>query len=151
MEKGKKTCMADNNDVRWLQRYDSFRKALDRLESVTLSGRHPSDLSELEKSGLVQWFEFTYELAWKVMQDLLEFKGYEFMRGPNGTLHEAFADCLIDDNDTWRRMAKDRTLMSHTYDEQDALRVVELIFKDYTPVLHKLSETLASQRQLTGV
>jgi predicted mannosyl-3-phosphoglycerate phosphatase (HAD superfamily) len=48
-------------------------------------------------------------------------------------------------------MAKDRTLMSHTYDEQDALRVVELIFKDYTPVLHKLSETLASQRQLTGV
>ncbi|MDY4409364.1 MAG: nucleotidyltransferase substrate binding protein [Prevotella sp.] len=82
--------MADNNDVRWLQRYDSFRKALDRLESVTLSGRHPSDLSELEKSGLVQWFEFTYELAWKVMQD-------------------------------------------------------------YTPVLHKLSETLASQRQLTGV
>ena len=73
MEKGKKTCMADNNDVRWLQRYDSFRKALDRLESVTLSGRHPSDLSELEKSGLVQWFEFTYELA---AADLLK-DGYE--------------------------------------------------------------------------
>ena len=51
--------MTDNTDVRWLQRYDSFKKALGKLESVTLSGRCPSDLSELEQSGLVQWFEFT--------------------------------------------------------------------------------------------
>lgn len=94
--------MTDNTDVRWLQRYDSFKKALKKLESVTLSGRCPSDLSELEQSGLVQWFEFTYELAWKVMQDLLEYKGYEFMRGPNGTLREAFTDGLIDDHDAWR-------------------------------------------------
>ena len=65
--------MTDNTDVHWLQRYDSFKKALGKLESVTLSGRCPSDLSELEQSGLVQWFEFTYELAWKVMQDLLEY------------------------------------------------------------------------------
>lgn len=110
----------------------------------------PSDLSELEQSGLVQWFEFTYELAWKVMQDLLEYKGYEFMRGPNGTLREAFTDGLIDDHDAWRQMAKDRTLMSHTYDEQDAQRVVELIFNTYTPLLQKLSETLASQQQQLG-
>lgn len=142
--------MTDNTDVRWLQRYDSFKKALGKLESVTLSGRCASDLSELEQSGLVQWFEFTYELAWKVMQDLLEYKGYEFMRGPNGTLHEAFTDGLIDDHDAWRQMAKDRTLMSHTYDEQDAQRVVELIFKDYTPLLQKLSDTLAKQQQQFG-
>ncbi len=69
--------MAENTDVLWLQRYDSFKKALEKLESVTLSGRCPSDLSELEQSGLVQRFEFTYELAWKVMQDLLEHKDYE--------------------------------------------------------------------------
>ena len=43
-------------------------------------------------------------------------------------LREAFTDGLIDDHDAWRQMAKDRTLMSHTYDEQDAQRVVELIF-----------------------
>lgn len=139
--------MAGNKDVRWLQRYDSFKKALGKLESVTRSGKSPSELSELEQSGLVQWFEFTYELAWKVMQDLLEYKGYEFMRGPNGTLREAFTDGLIDDHDTWRQMSKDRTLMSHIYDEQDAQRVVELIFKDYTPLLRKLNETLASQQK----
>ena len=40
--------------------------------------------------------------------------------------------------------------MSHTYDEQDAQRVVELIFKDYTPLLQKLSDTLAKQQQQFG-
>lgn len=143
--------MADKNDVRWLQRYDSYKKALAKLESVTESGNSPSDLSELEQSGLIQWFEFTYELAWKVMQDLLEYKGYEFMKGPNGTLLEAFNDGLIDDQDDWRQMAKDRTLMSHTYDEEDAERVVEYIFTTYSPLLEKLDKTLAEQQKTLGL
>lgn len=143
--------MADKNDVRWLQRYDSYKKALTKLESVTKLGKTPSDLSELEQSGLIQWFEFTYELAWKVMQDLLEYEGYEFMKGPNGTLREAFNDGLIDDQDDWRQMAKDRTLMSHTYDEEDAERVVEYIFTTYSPLLEKLDKTLAEQQKTLGL
>ena len=73
--------MAENKDVRWLQRYDSFKKALEKLKKLsTLSGRCPSDLSELEQSGLVLMFEFCL-LSWlgKVMQDILEYKGYEFI------------------------------------------------------------------------
>lgn len=143
--------MTDKNDVRWLQRYGSYKKAWAKIESVTESGRSPSDLSELEQSGLIQWFEFTYELAWKVMQDLLEYKGYEFMKGPNGTLREAFNDGLIDDQDDWRQMAKDRTLMSHTYDEEDAERVVEYIFTTYSPLLEKLDKTLAEQQKALGL
>ena len=139
--------MADKNVARRLQRYDSYKKALAKLESVTKSGKSPSDLSELEQSGLIQWFEFTYELAWKVMQDLLEYMGYEFMKGPNGTLLEAFNDGLIDDQDDWRQMAKDRTLMSHTYDEEDAERLVEYIFTTYSPLLEKLDKTLAEQQK----
>lgn len=143
--------MADDKDIRWLQRYDSYKKALAKLQSVTESGISPSDLSELEQSGLIQWFEFTYELAWKVMQDLLEYKGYEFMKGPNGTLREAFNDGLFTDQDDWRQMAKDRTLMSHTYDEEDAERVVECIFTIYSPLLEKLNKTLEEQQKTLGL
>lgn len=139
--------MANNNDVCWLQRFDSYRKALARLASVTETIDSPSDLSDLEQSGVIQWFEFTYELAWKVMQDLLEYKGYEFMKGPNGTLREAFADGLITNQDGWRQMAKDRMLMSHTYEESDARRVVEQIFITYYPLLKQLSETLSEQQK----
>lgn len=100
--------MTNNKDVRWLQRYDSFKKALSRLTSVTNSDRAASDLSDLEKSGLIQWFEFSYELGWKVMQDLLVSKGYEFVKGPNGTLQMALQDGLIADQDGWREMATAR-------------------------------------------
>lgn len=137
----------DRMDVRWLQRYDNFHKALANLTSVTESGRAASSLSDLEKAGLVQYFEFTYELAWKTMQDLLEYKGYEFVKGPNGTLRMALADGLIADQDGWRSMAKARTLMSHTYDENDAANIVEAIYEVYSPLLVELDDTFKNQKR----
>ena len=69
-------------DIRWIQRYANFHKACGRLLEVTEADRYIDDLSELELEGLVQRFEYTFELSWKVLQDLLLFKGYEFMLGP---------------------------------------------------------------------
>lgn len=137
--------MTNNKDIRWLQRYDSFKKALSRLTSVTESDRTASDLTDLEKGGLIQWFEFTYELAWKVMQDLLVSKGYEFVKGPNGTLQMALQDGLIEDQDGWRAMAKARTLSSHTYDEDEADGIVESIYAEYSDLLTQLADRLAKE------
>lgn len=91
--------MEENKDIRWLQRYDNFHKACNRVLEITTSGKKPQDLSELEQEGLVQRFEYTFELAWKVLQDLLKYKGYEFMQGPNGTLQKALEDGLINNHD----------------------------------------------------
>lgn len=91
-----------NQDVRWLQRYDSFHRANKRITEVVNSGRSPESLSELEKEGLIQRFEYTFELAWKVLQDLEKYKGYDFVQGPNGTLKKAFEDGLITNHDGWR-------------------------------------------------
>ena len=88
--------------------------------ACTESGVKVEDLSELEQEGIVQRFEYTFELSWKVMQDLLTYKGYEFMTGPNGTLKMAFEDGLISDHDGWRQMAKSRNTLSHVYDEGEA-------------------------------
>ena len=95
-------------DIRWLQRYDSFHRANKRIQDITESDKKADDLSELEMEGLIQRFEYTFELGWKVLQDLLKYKGYEFVQGPNGTLQKAFEDGLIADHDGWRRMAKAR-------------------------------------------
>lgn len=84
--------MEQQTDIRWIQRYANFHKACTRLLDVTEADRFMDDLSELEIEGLVQRFEYTFELAWKVLQDLLIFKGYEFMLGPNGTMKMAFED-----------------------------------------------------------
>ena len=60
----------EQHDIRWIQRYANYHKACSRLLAITESDRFMEDLSELEIEGLVQRFEYTYELAWKVLQDL---------------------------------------------------------------------------------
>ena len=136
------TNMEQHTDIRWMQRYSNFHKACRRLLQVTEDDRSMQDLSELEIEGLVQRFEYTFELSWKVMQDLLIYKGYEFMSGPNGTLKMAFEDGLIDDHDGWRRMAKSRNTLSHVYDEEEVLPIVRLIYSDYAPLLKQLDARL---------
>ncbi len=131
-----------NIDIRWIQRYANFHKACSRLLEVTEADRFIDDLSELEVEGLVQRFEYTFELSWKVLQDLLIYKGYEFMLGPNGTLKMAFEDGLISDHDGWRRMAKSRNTLSHIYDEAEVMPIVKLIYTDYAPLLKKLDQNL---------
>ena len=134
--------MGQQPDIRWLQRYSNYHKACQRLIEVTESNISVDSLSELEQEGVVQRFEYTFELAWKVMQDLLTYKGYEFMTGPNGTLKMAFEDGLISDHDGWRQMAKSRNTLSHVYDEDEAIAIVELIFTQYAPLLKALDEEL---------
>lgn len=133
--------MEEQTDVRWIQRYENYHKACGRLTEVT-DNLAMESLSDLEKEGLIQRFEYTMELAWKVLQDLLLFKGYEFMTGPNGTLKMAFEDGLIDNHDAWRRMMKARNLMSHTYNEDDADAVVTMIYDEFTALFKQLDVKL---------
>lgn len=135
--------MENQADIRWLQRYSNYHKACQRLLEVTESGKIINDLSELEQEGLVQRFEYTFELAWKVLQDLMNYKGYEFMSGPTGTLKMAFEDGMLSDQDGWRRMAKSRNTLSHVYDEDEAEAIVQLIFSEYGPLLKQLDEKLS--------
>ena len=134
--------MEQQTDIRWIQRYANFHRACSRLVEVTEADRFMDDLSELELEGVIQRFEYTFELAWKVLQDLLQFKGYEFMLGPNGTMKMAFEDGLISDHDGWRKMAKSRNTLSHVYDQEEALPIIRLIYSDYAPLLKKLDEKL---------
>ena len=139
-------------DIRWLQRYDSYCKACKRVLQVTESERQPDELTELEMEGLIQRFEYTFELAWKVLQDLLKYKGYEFVQGPNGTLQKAFEDNMITDHDGWRRMAKARIATSHTYNDVKASEIVEKIYTEYSILLKQLAIRLGSERsKITGL
>lgn len=138
-------------DIRWPLRYDNFHKAVSRILEVTDNGLAADDLSELEAEGLIQRFEYTYELVWKVLQDLLKYKGYEFMLGPNGTLREAIEDGLITDQDGWRRMSQARVTTAHAYNEAEAAEVVQRIFDTFAPLLKELDKKLAFQKTLLNL
>lgn len=133
-------------DIRWQQRFASLTKAFEQLRKAV--GR-PS-YSDLEREGLIQRFEYTYELAWETLQDLLEYKGYVDIKGPRPVIQQAFKDGYLKDGNGWMRMKKSRELTSHTYDEDTARDIAEAInahyFKLLQALIHRLEEEKSNSR-----
>ena len=120
-------------DVRWKQRFSNFKKALIQLEgAVTLSQQR--ELSQLEKQGVIQAFEFTHELAWNVLKDYLEDQGEQNIRGSKDATRSAFKVSLITEGELWMAMIQSRNISSHTYDEETAELLFIAIVVDYCPL-----------------
>lgn len=133
-----------NQDIRWHQRFSNYQKALGKLEEVVNQATH-NELSELEKEGMIQRFEYTYELAWKTLQDLFKNKGFLELIGPNPVISQAFKDGIIKDGEGWKRMKKSRELTSHTYDSGTAEDIAESIIDNYYDLLKMLEATLVRE------
>jgi nucleotidyltransferase substrate binding protein (TIGR01987 family) len=133
------------DDIRWKQRFANFCKALARLsDAVALEQERP--LSDLEKQGVIQAFEFTHELAWNTLKDFLVSRGNtEPIYGSRDATREAFAAGLIENGECWMEMILDRNRSSHTYDPQTAEAVYQAATKRYHP------EFLALQKKLTDL
>lgn len=118
---------------RWILRLESYSKALLRLkEAVERTRQHP--LSDLEKDGIIQRYEFTHELAWKVMKDYAEYQGYTEVGGSRDASRLAFQMSLITDIDGWLEMIRYRNLTSHTYSEETADEAIRLITERFYPL-----------------
>lgn len=117
-----------DSDVRWKQRFLNYKKALATL-TKGIRQYQEKGLSELEKQGVIQGFEFTHELCWKVMQDFLKDQGETNLYGSKDVTRLAFNRGIISDGEQWMNMITDRNLSSHTYQEE----ISELIF---THIIH---------------
>jgi nucleotidyltransferase substrate binding protein (TIGR01987 family) len=113
-------------DIRWQQRFGNFLKAFSLLEKAVLLHREKG-LSDLEEQGLIQCFEFTHELAWKVLKDYFEYQGNTGITGSRDATREAFQKGLIADGEGWMEMIKSRNQSSHTYNEGTAKEIVQHI------------------------
>jgi len=117
-------------DILWKQRFQNFNKAFSKLEGAVQSFES-KDLSDLEKEGLIQRFEYTHELAWNVMKDFFEFEGNTTIMGSRSATREAFSKGIIKDGDIWMDMIKSRNLTTHTYNEHIAEDIVDKIIRLY--------------------
>lgn len=120
-------------DIRWKQRFQNFAQAMKRLEDA-VTKTNPNDL---EKAGVIQVYEFTFELAWKTLKDYLEEKGV-MVKFPKDAVKEAFKYEMIDDGDLWMDMLEKRNLMAHTYNEANAELAYKLIVADYFAALKQV-------------
>jgi nucleotidyltransferase substrate binding protein (TIGR01987 family) len=128
-------------DIRWKQRFESYKRALDRLRQPVVGG--VERLSQLEKEGLIQRFEFTFELAWKTLKDYLVYQGISLDEAsPRHTIKAAFAAGIISDGQLWIDMLETRNVMSHQYDETRFLACLPDIVEQFVPALEVLRQRL---------
>jgi nucleotidyltransferase substrate binding protein (TIGR01987 family) len=106
-------------DTQWQQRFDT-----------------------LENLGLVDAFEFTFELAWNTLRDFLMSKGVQGLIGSKDTAREAFKLQLITDDKGWTMMLNDRNRSSHTNNPTTAEQIVAQIHSRYASLFRQLSTTL---------
>lgn len=124
-------------DIRWKQRFSNFSRAYVLLCEPFEQGA--ATLSMLEREGAIQRFEYTFELAWKVLKDFLEAKGAAIVPlTPRQVIKDAFAAGIISDGQAWIDMLDQRNLLSNNYNEQVFSKAVDAIAQRYLPALAAL-------------
>lgn len=136
------------NIPRWEQRLDSYHKALARLAEIVGASKKRA-LNEFERDGLVQRFEFTHELSWKLMKAYAEYQGFDGIGGSRDATRKAFEMSLISDGQLWMDMIKSRNETSHNYDGSMADDVVDSIINRFYPLLAEFYQKMNSLSALT--
>jgi len=131
-----------DSDIRWQQRFINFNKVFSQLDRFM----QEKSLNEMEEQGLIKAFEYTYELSWKTLQDLLKDKGYTNVVGPKPVIEQSFQDGYIVDGKGWMRMHVSRNLTSHTYDEETAEEIIKSIRTEYFDLLKNLQTRLQEEK-----
>lgn len=133
----------ESKDIRWIQRFNNYKKALAKLDEAVsrIKEDYPTSddgsiaedsfLDDILKEGLIQRFEYTHELAWNVMKDFLVAAGNTNIFGSKDATREAYAAGLITQGETWMDMIKSRNKTSHTYNESIADAIFSKIMEEY--------------------
>lgn len=138
-------------DIRWLQRFSNYRKALVKLgkavEIVSSGLEQDQDIDELLQEGLIQRYEYTHELAWNLMKDFAEYQGITGLIGSRDAIRQTLKLGLIED-ENWMRSIVDRNLTSHDYDEDTAKEIVNNIINIYYPLFLRYEKVMLKKSGL---
>lgn len=129
-------------DIRWIQRLSNYRRALAQLRKFVVQ----DVLSEMEQQGLIKAFEYTYELAWSVLKDYLEYQGDPSITGSRDAIRRGFAAGLVGHGEVWMSMLQDRNRTSHTYNEVTADEIAKAVLDDYWPEFMALEAKMETLR-----
>ena len=122
-------------DIRWKQRYEDLAKAFN-LFTEAVSANHK--LNVLEQEGLVKRYEFTFELAWKTMNDYLEKEGLTETDSPRDVINTAFKAGYIAEQQKWIDMLIASDNISHQYDKTTLKVLVNQITNEFYQEIRQL-------------
>ena len=129
-------------DIRWKQRFLNYEKALGQLNEAVEN--YADTTNDIIKEGIIQRFEFTHELAWKVMKDFLEYEGYVNIIGSRTATREMFNKDLLENGQEWMNMIESRNETVHTYQEKILKEEFITIVTVYHPLFNSFYSTMKS-------
>ncbi|MBE8158879.1 MAG: nucleotidyltransferase [Betaproteobacteria bacterium] len=130
-------------EIRWHYRFKNFSRALDLLQTPLETG---APLNDLELSGIIRRFQYTFELAWKLLKDRMEYAGIKIPAvAPRTVIKEAFAAKFIANGDAWLDMLEARNNTSHNYDSEKFEKIMDNICHNYIGLLHDLHAKLNAE------
>lgn len=129
-----------NKEIRWKQRFQNLEKAFKSLSKA----KDQETLNELERTGLILTFNFTFELSWKTLKDFLESKGIT-EKFPRDIIKMSFQNQLIEDGHIWLEMLDKRNEIMHIYDERSAKKLEDMIKDKFYSHIANLVTTLREE------
>jgi nucleotidyltransferase substrate binding protein (TIGR01987 family) len=134
-------------DIRWIQRFNNYRKALVKFNQAVgiISNKLEwgEEIDDLLEEGLIQRFEYTHELAWKVMKDYAQYQGYTNIQGSRDAFRKAFEMGIIE-NEAWMESINDRNLTSHNYDDETVAEILKAIIDTYALLFNDFEKKMLS-------
>lgn len=134
-------------DIRWIQRFNNYRKALEKfnqaVDIISNKMEWGEEIDDLLKEGLIQRFEYTHELAWKVMKDYAQYQGYTNIQGSRDAFRKAFEMGIIE-NEAWMESINDRNLTSHNYDDETVAEILKAIIDTYALLFNDFEKKMLS-------
>lgn len=124
----------NDNDVRWKQRFQNFESTLKHLKEAL----DIKDPDIIQRAGMIQFFEMSFELSWNMIKDYLEEQGFTDVKSPRESIKKAFETGLITDGHGWLKMMEDRNLTSHAYEEETAKEIEKVIRNNHYKLLKEL-------------
>lgn len=115
---------------------NKFNDAVCRLREGVLQAK-----DELDKDGVIQRFEFTFELLWKALKIFLEDEGIE-CRTPKECLKSAYRVGIIEDEEIFLDMLEDRNKTSHIYSKEESEEIFQRIKEKYLSEMEKILNKL---------
>ena len=126
---------------KWLERLSIFKNAIARMAEVIELSKQRT-LNQFERDSLIKRFEFTYEMAWKLMMSYEKENGATELVGSRDVVRTAYRMSLIDNGEAWLGMIDDRNKTSHLYDEEMAADVIDEIIDTYYPLFMELQDKM---------
>lgn len=134
-------------DIRWIQRFNNYRKALVKfnqaVDIISNKMEWGEEIDDLLEEGLIQRFEYTHELAWKVMKDYAQYQGYTNIQGSRDAFRKAFEMGIIE-NEAWMESINDRNLTSHNYDDETVTEILKAIIDTYALLFNDFEKKMLS-------